>query len=109
MFSIKLILLETTGAVTNRGIPENGAICVSAVTGDGIDALSNALDRKFGALRQVVIYDIPSTDGSAALAWLYKNGDVISSEPQDMSSIVKVALQVPDVGRFARRFSLEPL
>ena len=26
-----------------------------------------------------------------------------------MSSIVKVALQVPDVGRFARRFSLEPL
>ena len=43
----------------------NGAICVSAVTGDGIDALSNALDSKFGALRQVVIYDIPSTDGSA--------------------------------------------
>mgnify|MGYP001295320824 FL=1 len=86
----------------------NGAICVSAVTGDGIDALSNALDSKFGALRQVVIYDIPSTDGSA-LAWLYKNGDVISTEPQDMSSIVKVALQVPDVGRFARRFSLEPL
>ncbi len=86
----------------------NGAICVSAVTGDGIDALSNALDSKFGALRQVVIYDIPSTDGSA-LAWLYKNGDVISTEPQEMSSIVKVALQVPDVGRFARRFSLEPL
>ena len=83
-------------------------ICVSAVTGDGIDALSNALDSKFDALRQVVIYDIPSTDGSA-LAWLYKMGDVISSEPQDMSSIVKVALQVPDVGRFARRFSLEPL
>ena len=63
---------------------------------------------EFVALRQVVVYDIPSTDGSA-LAWLYKNGDVISTEPQDMSSIVKVALQVPDVGRFARRFSLEPL
>ncbi len=86
----------------------NGSICVSAVTGDGIDALSEALDREFVALRQVVVYDIPSTDG-AALAWLYKNGDVISTEPQDMSSIVKVALQVPDVGRFARRFSLEPL
>ena len=86
----------------------NGAICVSAVTGDGFDALSKAIDSKFGALRQVIIYDIPSTDGSA-LAWLYKNGDVISSEPQDMSSIVKVALQLPDVGRFARRFNLEPL
>ena len=86
----------------------NGAICVSAVTGDGIEALSKALDRKFVALRRVVVYDIPSTNG-AALAWLYKNGDVISTEPEEMSSIVKVALQVPDVGRFARRFSLEPL
>ena len=72
----------------------NGAICVSAVTGDGIDALFNVLVSKFDALRHVVIYDIPSTDGSA-LAWLYKNGDVISSEPQDMSSIV-AALQLPD-------------
>ncbi len=86
----------------------NGAICISAVTGDGIDALSKALDREFFSLRQVVVYDVPSTDG-AALAWLYKNGDVISTEPQDMSSIVKVALQAPDVGRFALRFSLEPL
>ncbi len=86
----------------------NSAICVSAVTGDGIEALSKALDRKFAALRQVVVYDIPSTNG-AALAWLYKNGHVISTEPEDMSSIVKVALQVPDVGRFARRFALEPL
>ena len=76
--------------------------------GRWIDALSKALDRKLVAHRQVVVYDIPLTDG-AALAWLYKNGDVISTEPQDMSSIVKVALQVPDVGRFARRFSLEPL
>lgn len=86
----------------------NGSICISAVTGEGIDALSTALDREFVALRQVVVYDIPSSDG-AALAWLYKNGDVISAESQDMSSIVKVALQMPDVGRFARRFSLEPL
>ena len=86
----------------------NGTIYVSAVTGDGIDALFEVLDRKFVALRQVVVYNIPSKDG-AALAWLYKNGDVISTEPQDMSNIVKVSLQVPDVGRFARRFSLEPL
>jgi hypothetical protein len=43
------------------------------------------------------------------LAWLYKNGEVINYLPQELSNIVKVALQTPDVGRFEQRFNLEPL
>ena len=86
----------------------SGSICVSAVTGEGISELINLLDTEFAAQREVVVFDIPLHNG-AALAWLYKNGEVISAEAQDMSSIVKVALPSPDIGRFARRFSLAPL
>jgi GTP-binding protein HflX len=84
------------------------AVCISAVSGEGIDDLLKLLDREFVNRRQVLTYDIPSSDG-AALAWLYKNGEVINYLPQELSNIVKVALQTPDVGRFEQRFNLEPL
>jgi len=83
-------------------------VCISAVSGEGIDELLKLLDREFANRRQVFTYDIPSSDG-AALAWLYKNGEVINYLPQELSNIVKVALQTPDVGRFEQRFNLEPL
>jgi GTP-binding protein HflX len=83
-------------------------VCISAVNGEGIDALLKLLDREFINRRQVLTFDIPSSDG-AALAWLYKNGEVINCLPQELSNIVKVALQTPDVGRFEQRFNLEPL
>ena len=82
-------------------------IRISAVTGAGCDALIELLDREFLSRRQVFTYAIPSADG-AALAWLYSNGEVISNNPQDMSNIVKVALQSPDAGRFEQRFQLAP-
>ena len=84
------------------------SVYLSAITGEGIEKLLDVIASECATLREVVLYNIPSTEG-AALAWLYKNGEVISTESQNMSSIVKVALQSPDVGRFARRFSFEPL
>ena len=84
------------------------SVYLSAITGEGIEKLLDVIATECATLREIVIYNIPSTEG-AALAWLYKNGEVISTESQNMSSIVKVALQSPDVGRFAHRFSLEPL
>ena len=84
------------------------AVCISAVSGEGIDELLKLLDSEFVHRRQVLTYEIPSSDG-AALAWLYKNGEVINYLPQELSNIVKVALQTPDVGRFEQRFNLEPL
>ena len=85
-----------------------GSVYVSAATGEGIDELLNIIDAEFATDRVVVVYKIPSKEG-AALAWLYNNGNVISAESQDTLSIVKVALQSPDIGRFARRYNLEPL
>ncbi|MBO88427.1 MAG: GTPase HflX [Rickettsiales bacterium] len=81
---------------------------ISATTGMGCDHLIELLDREFLSRRQVFTYSIPSSDG-AALAWLYSNGEVINNSPQDMSNIVKVALQSPDAGRFEQRFQLVPL
>tara|TARA_Y100001934_G_scaffold272886_1_gene362074 strand:+ start:92593 stop:93876 length:1284 start_codon:yes stop_codon:yes gene_type:complete len=90
--------------------PEFGGngIEISATTGMGCDHLIELLDREFLSRRQVFTYSIPSSDG-AALAWLYSNGEVINNSPQDMSNIVKVALQSPDAGRFEQRFQLVPL
>lgn len=102
----KIDLVDRTSPEPQLPATRNDAIYISAISGEGIDRLLELLDREFVSRRQVLTYDIPSSDG-AALAWLYKNGEVISNDPQDLSSIVKVALQTPDIGRFEQRFHLE--
>jgi GTP-binding protein HflX len=104
----KIDLVDADARGFQSRVVRDKAVCISAVSGEGIDALLKLLDREFINRRQVLTYDIPSSDG-AALAWLYKNGEVINYIPQELSNIVKVALQTPDVGRFEQRFNLEPL
>jgi GTP-binding protein HflX len=83
------------------------AVALSAVTGEGIDALDALLDRRMNASRQVVELFIDHGDG-AALAWLYSCGEVLERHDDDERIRVQVALDPADVARFDKRFPHPP-
>jgi GTP-binding protein HflX len=52
------------------------AVAVSAITGEGLDDLKAAIDRRIAEGMELAHYDIPPQDG-ARLAWLYQHGEVL--------------------------------
>ena len=88
-----------------RGEP---AVLISATSGIGIDSLLKLLDQELLDARSVVTYDIPFGNG-AAMAWLYKNGNILTNRSYSLSNIVKVALLKPDIGRFEHKFGLSTI
>ena len=81
----------------------DGAVAVSAITGDGLDRLRDAIDRRISASMELLEYHLPSSDG-ARLAWLYEHGEVLSREAYDIEGEVgmhvKVRLLPADRARF---------
>jgi GTP-binding protein HflX len=84
-------------------VPEiPGAIAVSALTGDGLDALREALDARMVAGMETADYRIAQGDG-ASLAWLYEHGEVLSREDDEDAIRVSVRLTPADRARFEQR------
>ncbi|MBE7213251.1 MAG: 50S ribosome-binding GTPase, partial [Gluconacetobacter diazotrophicus] len=79
-----------------------GAEAISAVTGEGLDALLRAVDRRLAALTVLAEYELAVEDG-AALSWLYGHGDVVRREDGDAAIRVAVRLLPADRARFERQ------
>ena len=69
-------------ALHSSRFAEITAIPVSAVTGEGIEALLDAIDKRLGAADEIVEVTIPAREGKL-LAWLYQNTDVIERAATD--------------------------
>jgi len=82
---------------------EERMIPVSAVTGEGIDKLLNRISLYLSLADAVVEYEIPAGDGKA-MAWLYKEGEVIEQSGDGGNVLVKVRLSSDNQGRFESRF-----
>ncbi len=79
-----------------------GAIAVSAITGEGLGMLSEAIDRRIAEGMETADYDIESSDG-ARLAWLYRHGEVTERRDDEGSVHVTVRLLPADRARFENR------
>jgi GTP-binding protein HflX len=77
----------------------DGAVSVSAITGEGLPALRAAIDERIAGGMEVADYEIAPADG-ARLAWLYDHGEVIGREDHDEAIHVKVRLLPADRARF---------
>lgn len=65
---------------------EGPPIAISAVTGEGIDALVSAIEERVaGALQPLVVTLAPSQLG--LVDWLYRNGDVVARKDGDDGSV----------------------
>jgi GTP-binding protein HflX len=79
------------------------AVAVSAVTGEGVDALREAIADLVDDTPEIEAR-VPSGDGEA-LAWLYQNGRVTERTDQPDGSVwMKVKLDDQALGRFERLF-----
>jgi GTP-binding protein HflX len=78
-----------------------GSIAVSALTGEGLQELQQALDARIAAGMEQASYDIAHTDG-ARLAWLYEHGEVVGRKDDEAAAHVTVRLLPADRARFER-------
>ena len=78
-----------------------GVVGVSAITGEGLPALREAIDVRIAAGMEIADYTIPPDDG-ARLAWLYEHGEVIGRADEEAAIHVTVRLLPADRARFER-------
>ena len=87
------------GAAAVPGADAANSVVVSALTGEGLDALRGALDARLAAGMETVEYAIPPADG-ARLAWLYQHGEVLTRADSDDTIRLTVRLSPADRARF---------
>ena len=90
---------EVLGNRVSRG--NDGAILVSAQTGEGLDELVRRFDDILGRRRRTVELHIPWTEG-AALTRIYERGEVIERHDTDEYAALTVRLEPEDIERYAR-------
>jgi GTP-binding protein HflX len=104
----KLDLLppEAAAAERERARHTDNAVALSALSGEGCEALLAVIDGRLARGRRVMEVSIDLSDG-AAIAWLYRRGEVLSREDDEQSAHMKVGLDDADVARFEQQFGGE--
>jgi GTP-binding protein HflX len=90
---------DLLGGIADVPGTDASAIAVSALTGEGLDALKAVLDERLAAGMETVEYAVPPADG-ARIAWLYQHGEVISRQDGEDSIQLTVRLAPADRARF---------
>jgi GTP-binding protein HflX len=96
---------DTRATVENRVAREPDMVAISALEGAGCDGLLAAIDRRLSENRHIVDLDIDLADG-AALAWLYRHGEILERRDEGMESHLVVALDAADEARFRTQFQV---
>jgi GTPase len=69
-----------------RQDPENRPIPLSAMTGEGIDCLTDAIEARIAKTRTVLELVLDGADG-AGISWLHRNTEVLSRSNQEDGSV----------------------
>ncbi len=75
---------------------------VSALTGEGVDALLEAIGSLIGQAGETREVSVPLSDG-ATIAWLYRNGEVKNRRDEGENAWLTVALDEAAAAQFERR------
>jgi GTP-binding protein HflX len=75
------------------------AVPISATTGEGCNELLALIDNRLDAERQTAQLNVPLSDG-AAIAWLYRHGEVVERDDDEQHAHLTVRLSEADLGRF---------
>lgn len=92
-------------AVTERAARDPSLVAVSALTGEGVDALLDAVAGFFRKERRLRHLAIPA-DAGEALAWLYRKGEVQGSTPDEETGEIHldVLLSEKEYGQLLKEF-----
>jgi GTPase len=75
------------------------AVPISATTGEGCNEMLALIDNRLDAERQTAQLDVPLSNG-AAIAWLYRHGEVVERDDDEQHAHLTVRLSEADLGRF---------
>ena len=93
---------EAAAAVREEAARREDAVPISALTGEGIEALARAISDHLSRGSQVHTVRIDPGDG-AAIAWLHQHGEVLASEMGEATTRLDVRLSDVDWARFEAR------
>ena len=100
---IDLLPSDARGALRTRVAGATHKVAVSALDGTGLALLRDRIDRCLAGRRETVDVALRAGEG-AALAWLYRHGEVLSRDDGDDGTRLRVALEPADAARFSSRF-----
>jgi len=92
---------DLLGGPEEVAVRAEGVLAVSALTGDGLEALRHTLDDRLATgfvLHEVTV----SGEDGARLAWLYRHGEVVSREEGEDGIRLVVRLSPADRDRFVQ-------
>jgi GTP-binding protein HflX len=90
-----------------RQIGGREPVLVSALTGEGIDSLAAAIEKRLSEQRQTLDVLLDPTDG-AGLSWLYRNAEVLEKSLTDTGRIaVRIRTDTEKAARVKARFSIQ--
>ena len=79
---------------------------VSAVSGEGLDHLSNAIEARLGETRQTLSISLDPSDG-AGLSWLYRHAEVLARDVGDDGTLnVRVRADADKAARVRAKFGV---
>ena len=96
---IDLLPAEARAVARNRSARRDDVVAISAWTGEGCDALLDLLDRRLAEGRHIVDLEVDLADG-AAIAFLYRHGEVVSRRDEDGVARFQVGLDPADLARY---------
>ena len=94
----KADLLGGVAAVPGQ-VEGQTTIPISALSGEGLDALRAAIDERLASAKEVASFQLVPSDG-AKLAWLYRHGEVLTREDEEEAIRVTVRMLPADRARF---------
>ncbi|MGD0191961.1 MAG: GTPase HflX [Rhizomicrobium sp.] len=80
-----------------------GPIAISALSGDGIDALLTRVDSELAHAATTLSLRLDPSDG-AGLAWAYAHGRVTNRRDRSKALMLTVSIDPQEIDRFAKRF-----
>jgi GTP-binding protein HflX len=87
---------DLLGGLAAIGEAPPGAVAISALTGEGLEALRAALDARLAAGFETLDVSLPPSDG-ARIAWLYEHGEVLTRA--DAEDSVRLTVRLSPVAR----------
>jgi len=99
---------EARKAWQNDAARRERVICVSALSGQGVEALLTLVAETLAAAETLTRIDLPASDG-AALAWLYDVADVREAAGEGAIMSLTVSIGEADAKRFEKRFGYDLL
>ena len=96
---VDLLEPEARSVIENQAARDPQSVPLSAWSGDGVERLVQAIDARLSERRKVEEVTLSSADG-AALAWLYRHGQVLARVDDDQGIHLKVSLSPEDSARF---------